>query len=133
MKKERQKVLRRLARFEEAVDCIMAGPFKEEPFRPEWMIEYYQGMSESHYCWVIMDGERHAIVKMKGHMAWTNRIAPWHWEPTTYELITKDQTVYRDPLRKEIGQGRLTKEMRKQFMKLLMEADRKKGRNHGKR
>lgn len=115
------------------MDALLQSLPKEDPARPEWMLEYYQGMSEARYCSVVMDGERHAIVKQAGHMAWTNIISPWHWERTTYELVTKKAKVYRDLAEKKLGEGRLTKAMREQFVKLLREADRKKGKCHGAR
>jgi hypothetical protein len=97
-----------------------------EDDRPKWLLDYFQGVYEVRYYSVILDGKKYAIVKKDGHMAWTHNYAPWHYEPTTYELLTKFTTWGRDPKRKELGTGRLTKEMKAKFARILKQADRKR-------
>jgi len=101
-------------------------PVLEDP-RPKWLLDYFAGVSEQRYYSVVLDGKRHAIVRCAGHMAWTHLYAPWHWERTMYELVTKRGSSWaRDEARKELGTGRLTKEMRKRFIRILKQAERKK-------
>lgn len=98
-----------------------------EDDRPKWLLDYFRGVYELRYYSVIFEGKKYAVVKKSGHMAWTHNYAPWHYEPTTYEIVTKmAKGCMDDPGRKEIGTGRLTKEKKARYARILKQAHLKR-------
>lgn len=92
------------------------------PEQPDWLKLFSGGIQGGHNYKVYKDGTKYAVVVRPGHTSYVDRMSGNRYCPTMYVLIEKDKDYWQN-IKKEVHEGRLTKEAAIKIQKVLEEAE----------